>query len=95
MTIGWNWALEPVQSLAQVSAIDPSGNYMDLTFPYESNPSTNAVVASDFVEVDSTNYNFAHQGFGVIGVWQMSTEPDEKNIFECHPILRQYRRGGK
>ncbi len=78
MTIGWNWALEPVQSLAQVSAIDPSGNYMDLTFPFESNPSTNAVVASDFVEVDSTNYNFAHQGFGVIGVWQMSLNLTKK-----------------
>ncbi|HXI70041.1 MAG TPA: right-handed parallel beta-helix repeat-containing protein [Verrucomicrobiae bacterium] len=73
MTIGWNWSKENVQSLAQVQAIDPGGNYIDLLFPYENNPSTNAVIASDFAEVDGVNYNFSHQGFGTVGVWQMDT----------------------
>lgn len=71
MTVGWNWNKEKVQSLAYVTNIDSSGNYMDLYFPYETNPSTNAAIPADFIEVDSTNYNFARQGLGVIGVWQM------------------------
>jgi Right handed beta helix region len=71
MTVGWNWNIENVQSLAQVNAIDPSGNYIDLLYPYESNPSVSAPIPADFVEVDNTNYNFARQGLGVIGVWQM------------------------
>jgi len=71
MTIGWNWAKEKVQSLAYVTNIDTSGNYFDLYYPYESNPATNAPIPADFIEVDSTNYNFARQGLGVIGIWQM------------------------
>lgn len=71
MTVGWNWALENVQSLTQITALDPSGNYMDLQFPYESNPSASATVASDFAEVDSTNFNFSHQGLGIVGSWRM------------------------
>jgi hypothetical protein len=70
MTINWNWALEPVQSLTQVNAIDAAGNYMDLRFPYEGNPNPAANVY-ELVEVDGTNYNCSHQGMGVIGAWQM------------------------
>lgn len=72
MTVGWNWALENVQSLTQITGLDSNGNYMDLLYPYESNPSTNAsAIASDFAEVDSTNFNFSHQGLGIVGSWRM------------------------
>jgi parallel beta-helix repeat protein len=76
-----------VQSLAQVSAIDPSGNYIELQYPYESNPSVSAPIPSDFVEVDSTNYNFARQGLGVIGVWQMDLT---KTVKVASNIIRFY-----
>jgi hypothetical protein len=90
-TTGWNWAKENVQSLTQVSAIDPSGNYIELTYPYESNPSTSAAIPSDFVEVDSTYYNFARQGLGVIGVWQMDLT---KTVKEGSNVIRYYDNTG-
>ena len=91
VTVGWNWNIENVQSLAQVNAIDPSGNYIDLLFPYENNPSTSAAIPADFIEVDSTNYNFARQGLGVIGVWQMDLT---KTVKVATNIIRYFDNTG-
>jgi hypothetical protein len=76
-TMNWDWSLEPVQSLVQVTNIDPSGNYVEFQYPYESNPATNSLLY-EFDEVDGTNYDFSHQGIGVIGLWQMDTNKTAK-----------------
>ena len=77
MTLNWDWSLEPVQSLGQIQDIDPSGNYVDLVFPYESNPSNNATLY-EMDEVDGLNFDCAHQGTGVIGAWQLNLNATTK-----------------
>ncbi|HEY1787534.1 MAG TPA: right-handed parallel beta-helix repeat-containing protein [Verrucomicrobiae bacterium] len=69
-TMGWNWSLTNVQSLTQIQDIgtNATGTYIDLYYPYETNPAVNSQIPSDFVEVDGVNFNFAHQGMGVVGV---------------------------
>ncbi|MDB6053007.1 MAG: alpha-galactosidase, partial [Verrucomicrobiales bacterium] len=86
-TMDWNWALEPLQSLGQLHAIDPAGNYIDLLFPYESNPNASATV-HEIVEVDSTNYNCSHKGMGIIGQWRLDFTKTTKPAAN---IIRYYQ----
>jgi hypothetical protein len=77
LTINWDWSLEPIQSLTQIQDIDPNGNYVDMVYPYESNPSPTANIY-EIDEVDGLNYDCAHSGMGVVGVWQMNTNETTK-----------------
>lgn len=86
ITLNWDWSLEPVQSLTQIQDIDPNGNYLDLVYPYETNPSPTANIY-EIDEVDGLNYDCAHQGTGVIGVWQMNTNLTTK---ESGNVIRYF-----
>jgi len=75
-TMNWDWSVTPVQSLTEVTNIDSSTNYMDLYYPYESNPAANSLLYElDEVEAEveetngvyQTNYDFSNQGAGIIG----------------------------
>jgi hypothetical protein len=77
-TMNWDWSLEPVQSLTTVVNIATNGAYIDLYYPYESNPATNSLLyeldeVSEFVETNETDYYFSHNGAGIIGVGDVAT----------------------
>ena len=71
-TMNWDWSLEPVQSLTEVVNIATNGTYMDLYYPYEANPPVHSLLY-ELDEVDGVNYDFSHQGAGIIGLGDVAT----------------------
>jgi len=63
-TMGWDWTNECPESLVQVTNV--TSTYMDLQYPYESNPVPNASIY-ELDEACGTNYDFSHEGAGEVG----------------------------
>lgn len=65
-TIGWDWSQEYPQSLAQVTNV--TSTYIDLYYPYETNPDTNALVYEmDEAKKVGSEYQFSHDASGILG----------------------------